>query len=305
VHPVWRKVVRTLVRNQGIELVEIGYDAQAGHTTPQLLQAPEEGDVAALVLPQPNFFGVLEPVDELVDWAHAHGALAIAAVNPAALAILKPPGLWGTRGADIAVGDGQPFGVPLASGGPYFGFMACRRELLRQMPGRIVGATRDVEGRRGYALTLQAREQHIRRSKATSNICTNQSLIVTAATIHLALLGCDGLERVARASHANAMALLAALVRIDGLERVFSGALFHEFVVRLKTPVAPVLAALRARGIIAGFDLGRDYPELGQALLICTTETKTEEDIAQYAENMARVIERRYRPAPCAIRPRP
>jgi glycine dehydrogenase subunit 1 len=244
-------------------------------------------------------------VDELVDWAHAHGALGIAAVNPTALAILKPPGHWGGSGADIAVGEGQPLGVPLASGGPYFGFMACRKALLRQMPGRIVGATRDADGRKGYTLTLQAREQHIRRSKATSNICTNQSLVVTAATIYLALLGFDGLARVARACHGNAVTLLEALTRIDGVERAFSGALFHEFALRLKTPVAPVLDALKARGIVGGFDLGRDYPELGSALLVCATETKTEQDIGRYREDLERIISRRYRPAPCAIRTTP
>jgi glycine dehydrogenase subunit 1 len=302
VHPVWRKVVRTLVRNQRIELVDVGYDTVAGHIPLEALQAFGGADVAALVVPQPNFFGVLEPVDELVDWAHAQGALAIAAVNPTGLAILKPPGLWGRNGADIAVGDGQPLGVPLASGGPYFGFMACRKQWLRQMPGRIVGATRDVEGRRGYTLTLQAREQHIRRSKATSNICTNQGLVVTAATIYLALLGFDGLARVARACHGNAVTLLGALARIDGVERAFSGALFHEFVLRLKTPLSPVLDALKARGIIGGYDLGHDYPELAPALLVCATETKTEKDIGRYAEDLERVITQRYRRAPCAVR---
>ena len=303
VHPVWRKVARTITRNHGIELTEVGYDADAGHTSLPALENFKGEGIAAVVVPQPNFFGVLEPADELVDWAHAHGALAIAAVNPTALAILKPPGSWGTTGADIAIGDGQPLGVPLASGGPYFGFMACRKALVRQMPGRIVGATRDSEGRRGYTLTLQAREQHIRRSKATSNICTNQGLVVTAATIYLALLGADGLARVARASHANAMTLLAALTRVDGVERAFSGSQFHEFVLRLKTPVTPVLEALKARGIIGGFDLGHDFPELGDALLVCATETKTDADIMRYAESMESIIARRYRPAPCAVRP--
>ena len=302
-HPTWRKVVKTIVRNQGIELIEIGYDAQAGHTSPDALQAFKGQDIAALVIPQPNFFGVLEPVDELVDWAHASDMLAIAAVNPSALALLKPPGDWGAKGADIAVGDGQPLGLPLASGGPYFGFMACRKALLRQMPGRIVGATRDVDGRPGYVLTLQAREQHIRRSKATSNICTNQGLMVTAATIFMALLGPRGLGGVARACHRNTLTLLADLTAIEGVERVFSGAVFHEFVLHLKTPVAPVLHALKAQGILGGFSLVHDYPELGQSILICATETKTEGDLKHYAENMGRIVGKRCRPAPCALRP--
>ncbi|HSN40197.1 MAG TPA: aminomethyl-transferring glycine dehydrogenase subunit GcvPA, partial [Burkholderiales bacterium] len=191
VNPAWRKVVKSIVRNQGIELIDVQYCPESGQTLPAALAQFEGRDIAALVVPQPNFFGVLEPVDELTDWAHANNALAIAAVNPVALAMLRPPGEWGASGADIAVGDGQPLGVPLANGGPYFGFMACRKELIRQMPGRVAGRTTDVDGKPGYTLTLQAREQHIRRSKATSNICTNQGLLVTAATIHMALLGPD------------------------------------------------------------------------------------------------------------------
>lgn len=292
VHPAWRKVVRTLVRNQGIELLEIPYDAAAGSTALEGLGRFAGGDLAAAVIPQPNFFGVLEPVDELTDWAHAHGALAIAAVNPTALAILKPPGEWGERGADIAVGDGQPLGAPLAGGGPYFGFMTCRKDLVRQMPGRIVGGTVDRDGRRGYVLTLQAREQHIRRAKATSNICTNQGLMATAATLYLALLGPAGLAGVARSCHANTLALLARLTRIRGVARAFGGAIFHEAVIRLPVPVAPVLGELRAQRILGGLDLGEDYPELGHALLLCATETRTGDDIARYGAELERVIER-------------
>ncbi|MBI3042387.1 MAG: aminomethyl-transferring glycine dehydrogenase subunit GcvPA [Betaproteobacteria bacterium] len=303
VHPVWRRVARTLVRNQGIELVEVPYSAEGGHTDPQSLERYAGKDYAALVIPQPNFFGVIEPVDELTDWAHASGALAIAVVNPTALALLRPPGEWGGAGADIAVGDGQPLGVPLASGGPYFGFMACRRDLVRQMPGRIVGATVDTEGRPGYVLTLQAREQHIRRSKATSNICTNQGLMVTAATLHMALLGPEGLARVARACHANTLKLVSALTAIGGVTRVFGGALFHEAVLRLPVPVAPALRALRAQGILGGLDLKPDFPELGHALLVCATETKSDEDLARYADHLARIVGKRPRAAARALKP--
>ncbi len=302
-HPVWRKVIRSIVRNQGIELVEVPYCAKAGHVLPDALVAFQGQDIAALVVPQPNFFGVLEPVDELTDWAHANNAFTIAVVNPLALAILKPPGAWGATGADIAVGDGQPLGIPLASGGPYFGFMACRHALLRQMPGRVVGATRDAAGKPGYVLTLQAREQHIRRSKATSNICTNQGLMVTAATIHMALLGPDGLARAARACHANALALLNDLTGIEGVERAFSGPVFHEFVLRLKTPLAPLLKALKAQGILGGLNLTQNHPELGQSLLVCATETKNTDDLRRYTENMARIVGRHFRPAPCALKP--
>lgn len=304
VHPTWRKVVRTIVRNQGVEVIEIPYDTGAGSTSLEALSRWAGNDLAAVVIPQPNFFGVLEPVDQLADWAHATGALAIAAVNPTALALLKPPGEWGARGADIAVGDGQPFGAPLAGGGPYFGFMTCRKDLVRQMPGRVVGATLDRDGRRGYVLTLQAREQHIRRAKATSNICTNQGLLATAATIYLALLGPAGLADVARACHANTLALVSRLVRIPGIARAFSGAIFHEAVLRLPVPVAPVLRALRAQRILGGYDLGQDYPELGHALLVCATETRTTDDSARYGAQLESVIDRPPRSATGTAAPR-
>lgn len=298
VHPVWRRVVQTIVRNQNIALIEADFDMQTGCTPPAAALPALLDGAAALVIPQPNFFGVLEPVDELTDAAHAAGALAIAAVNPVAMALLKPPGTWGERGADIAVGDGQPLGVPLAAGGPYFGFMACRRELVRQMPGRLVGATMDADGRRGYTLTLQAREQHIRRSKATSNICTNQGLLVTAAAIHMALIGPAGLANVARACHANALALRERLTAIEGVERAFTGPVFHEFALRLARPVAPVLQALKAQGILGGYPLTQDCPHPRQSLLVCTTETKSDSDLARYSDSMARIIGRRASPAP-------
>jgi glycine dehydrogenase subunit 1 len=292
-HPTWCKVVRTITRNQDIELCEVEYEPRSGRLSAGALDAWKGRDVAALVIPQPNFFGVLEPVDELVDRAHEYGMLAVAVVNPTALAVLKPPGEWGAAGADIAVGEGQPLGVPLSSGGPYFGFMACRKALVRQMPGRLVGATCDAEGRRGYTLTLQAREQHIRRSKATSNICTNQGLVVTAATIYMTLLGPAGLAGVAKACHANALDLMERLCAIKGIDRAFDAPFFHEFVLRLKTPVEPVLRALKAQGILGGLNLANPYPELGPSLLVCATETKSEQDLSHYSSNMARIVGKR------------
>src|SRR5215831_16431965 len=192
--PVYRSVVRAIVSNQDIELIELPYNSDAGTALLDCLAHWEKQEIAALLIPQPNFFGVLEPIDKLTDWAHAQGALAIGVVNPLAAALLRPPGKWGAKGCDIAVGEGQPLGVPLTGGGPYFGFMACKQAHVRQMPGRIVGQTVDRDGKRGFTLTLQAREQHIRRSKATSNICTNQGLAVTAATVHMAILGAEGLK---------------------------------------------------------------------------------------------------------------
>jgi glycine dehydrogenase subunit 1 len=229
--------------------------------------------------------------------------LVVAVANPTALAILRPPGEWDAGGADIVVGDGQPLGIPLASGGPYFGFMACREQYVRQMPGRVVGRTVDVDGRPGYTLTLQAREQHIRRSKATSNICTNQNLMVTAATIYMALLGPDGLARVAQTCHSNALKLAQQLTVLPGVKRRFSGPVFHEFVLRFNAPVGDVLQALKAQGILGGLALTQDYPELGDALLVCATETKHDDDLKRYAENMKRILGRRFRPAPCALKP--
>ena len=303
VNPAYRQATRTIVKHQGIELVEIPYCRERGHVDPAALDAYAGQEYAALVIPQPNFFGVLEPADELTAWAKANGMLVIAVANPIALAIVRPPGEWGAGGADIVVGDGQPLGVPLASGGPYFGFMGCHVSHVRQMPGRIVGRTVDVDGRMGYTLTLQAREQHIRRSKATSNICTNQGLMVTAATIYMALLGPDGLARVAQACHSNALKLVQQLTALPGVKRRFSGALFHECVLQLNAPVADVLHALKAQGILGGFALARDYPELGDALLVCATETRHDEDLARYARHLKRILGRRLRPAPCALQP--
>jgi glycine dehydrogenase subunit 1 len=290
VHPGYRKVVHAIVHNQGIELVELPYCAEEGHTIAESLAKFNGEDFAALVIPQPNFFGVLEEVDALTDWAHAQGMLVIGVVNPIALALLKPPGEWGQAGADIVCGEGQPLGVPLSSGGPYFGFMCCKLDWVRQMPGRIVGRTVDRDGRPGFTLTLQAREQHIRRSKATSNICTNQGLAVTAATIHMALLGADGLERVAAASHANTRRLVEKLSALPRVAPVFTRPIFHEAVLRIDAPLPAVLDELAAQGIVGGYSLQDDYPELGTALLVCATETKTEADLDEYAERLGAIL---------------
>ena len=289
-HPLYRRAAHAIIHNQGLELLEVPYDPAGGHTPIEAL-APWAGqDIAALVIAQPNFFGVLEDVDALTDWAHQHNALAVAVVNPTTLAVLKPPGQWGARGADIACGDGQPLGAPLSSGGPYFGFLCCRQDLVRQMPGRLVGRTVDLDGKPGFTLTLQAREQHIRRSKATSNICTNQGLMVTAATLYLTLLGPHGLEQVAASCHANTRALLEQLSAIPGVSPLFKRPLFHEAVLKLPRSAGAVLEALRTHGILGGLDLSGDYPELGDALLICATETKDAADLRAYATALAAVV---------------
>ena len=289
-NPTYLKVAAAIASTQGVSFETVPFDPKSG-TTPAAALAQHAGqDITALVVQQPSFFGTLEDVDALADWAAANGALLIAVVNPTALALLKPPGQWGSKGADIVCGEGQPLGVPLSNGGPYFGFMCCRMEHVRQMPGRIVGRTVDLEGKQGFTLTLQAREQHIRRSKATSNICTNQGLLVTAATIYMSLLGADGLARVASSSHANSNALKQLLAGIPGVKVAFSGPSFHEFVVTLPRPAAAVLAALAANGIAGGYDLAGHHPALGNALLVCATETKTDADLRAYADALRAVL---------------
>ena len=290
VHPIYRKVVRAIVSNQKIDVVELPFCAESGQVLPQSLDGFYKEDFAALVIPQPNFFGVLEQVDELTDWAHSKNALAIGVVNPTALALLTPPGEWGSKGADIAVGEGQPLGIPLSNGGPYFGFMACKTNLLRQIPGRIIGRTHDLDNKPGFVLTLQAREQHIRRSKATSNICTNQGLMVTAATIYMALLGPEGLHNVAAQSHANTLNLIEKLEKINGVKRAFSGPVFHEAALTLPMPVKEVLLTLKEKGVLAGLNLQEYYPDIGDTLLVCATETKTAADLQNYADLLAQSL---------------
>ena len=290
VHPYYREVVASITEAQGVKPVALAYDPKTGRTSLDALEAHAGPGITAVVIAQPNFFGVLEDVDAITDWAHARGALLVAVVNPVSLAILKPPGEWGAKGADIVCGDGQPLGAPLSSGGPYFGFLTARQQFVRQMPGRIVGRTVDLDGKPGFTLTLQAREQHIRRSKATSNICTNQGLLVTAATIHLSLLGPQGLESVAEHSMANTAALVAKLTAIDGVDAVFSGAGFHEAVIRLPQAPASLLDKLAEAGIFGGFDLSAHYPELGPALLVCATETRTEADLDRYADTLRTLL---------------
>jgi len=295
-NPIYAQVARSIAGNQDIVFETVDFDRASGCTLLESLQPYSGQDVTALVIQQPNFFGNLEEVDRVTDWAHQNKILLIAVVNPTALALLKAPGQWGSGaagivlGADIVCGEGQPLGVPLASGGPYFGFMATRMQYVRQMPGRIVGRTVDTEGRPGFSLTLQAREQHIRRSKATSNICTNQGLMVTAATIYMSLLGPQGLARVAEASLRRTADLVTTLSRIDGVRPAFTAPRFHEAVLLLDRPVAPVLAALARRGIFGGLDLSDRYPELGHALLVCATETKLAVDIDLYAGALADVM---------------
>lgn len=289
VHPHYRQATHNIVTNQGIELGRLALGDQGRLDVGTL---PDEIQAAAVVIQQPNFFGGLEDVDALVDWVHGQGALVIAVVNPMSLAVLKPPGEWGAQGADIVCGDGQCFGVPMASGGPSFGFMCCRENFVRQMPGRIIGRTEDLEGRTGYTLTLQAREQHIRRGKATSNICTNQGLLVTAGTIYMSLMGPDGLQEVAAASHSRARRLHDALVGLQGVTPFYPGPYLYEFALRLPCNAQAFLQAMRQRNILAGLDLG-DFVQVDGAangVLIAVTEKRTEAELDAYVSAAADVL---------------
>ena len=282
-HPLYVATTRTIVRNQGIEIVTLphGEDGLVDPDALSRLPAPP----TAVVLQQPNFFGLLDNVDPLTDRAHESGALVVGCVNPVSLALLKPPSRWGADGADIVCGDGQPLGVPMASGGPSFGFICTRQRLVRQLPGRIVGRTEDLDGRPGFTLTLQAREQHIRRAKATSNICTNQGLLVTAATVYMSLLGPVGLRNVAAACHARTR----ELVRVLDRPPCFPGPFFHECVVDVGRSADEVVGALAERGVVAGLALGRYFPELERGLMVCATEKRTGEEMRRFAEALAEV----------------
>ena len=289
-NPVYRQVLTTLLEPQGIILESLGYDAQTGLMDQAALGQVNADGLAAVIVPQPNFFGGIDDVDAITTAVHALDAYVIGVVNPTTLALLKPPGEWGGHGADIVCGEGQPLGIPLASGGPYFGFLCAQQPLVRQMPGRIVGKTVDLDGKVGYTLTLQAREQHIRRAKATSNICTNQGLMVTAATIYMSLMGAPGLRDVAGQCHDNAVSLRERLQSIDGVTLVFEQPCFHEFVIRLDHSVTDVLAQLNDFGIQGGLALETHYPDLQNCLLVCATETKTTADLERYQQLLARCL---------------
>lgn len=288
-HPFYHQTLQSIVTQQKIELIDVPYSEQ-GNIPLTALESWNNENICALVIQHPNFFGSFEAVDQLTDWAHERNIFVIAVTNPITLGLIKEPGQWGKKGVDIVCGEGQPLGIPLAGGGPYFGFMCCKKEWVRQMPGRIVGRTIDKTGKEGFTLTLQAREQHIRRAKATSNICTNQGLLVTAATIYMSLLGPTGLKKVAQNCHQNAQQLAKQLTSIAGVELIFNSPFFHEFIIRLPKPVKGLLQDLAKVGIQAGLDLSFLYPELGNTLLVCATETKTQQDIDFYQQQLAHLL---------------
>ncbi len=286
-HPQFREVVRTYVKNLGVEAVEVGYGPDGRIDRDELARLLDDR-TAALVTQSPNFFGVVEDVESLSGAAHGIKALSVAVVAEAvSLGLLEAPG---RLGADIVTGEAQSLGIPLSFGGPYLGFMACRKEFLRQMPGRLAGQTVDKDGRRGFVLTLSTREQHIRRERATSNICTNQALCALRATVFMETLGKQGLRDMALQNAQKAAYAAGRLATVPGLKRRFTGPVFNEFVVELSEPWPAVDAGLKAKGLIGGYGLGPSYPELGNAVLVCVTEMKTKDDIDRLVQALQEVL---------------
>ena len=274
-HPFYRSVVETYVRGIGLQIVTAPWTL-GGTIDLDWLADNADDSATAVVIQNPNFLGVLEPLDEIGALLADRSPLSIAAVNPITLGQIEPPGSYG---ADIVVGDGQPLGLPLSFGGPYVGFFATRHEHIRRMPGRIVGQTTDVNGKRAYVLTLKTREQDIRRDKATSNICTNQTLCGTAVTVYLSALGPKGLAEVGAVNWERSHAAQEALCGLPGVSSPFGGPFFNEFVWQTPMPATDLLDRLSQSGISAGVDLGRFYEDLSNCVLTCVTEKRSPDDV--------------------------
>lgn len=284
IHPDAMSVLHTLVYEQPIEIVRIGH-GDGTLDTGALAKALDDR-TAAVVLQSPNFFGLIEHVADVAAAAHAVGALVIQSVDPVSCGLLKRPG---RLDVDVAVGDAQPLGIPMSYGGPFCGFFACRRAYLRKMPGRMVGRTTDAEGKAGYCLTLQTREQHIKRERATSNICTNQGLLALRVAVHLAALGRNGLREVAGQCLDKAHYAAERIAALDGYALRFDGPFFREFVVRTRHPVERVIEHCRGRGILAGVPMRRWFGELDDCLMVAVTEKRTREEIDALVEALRSV----------------
>ena len=282
VHPDTRGVLNTYLQNLPMDLVTV--ETVGGRTSPEDLRRAVNDETAAVLIQTPNFLGCVESLDRLAAIAHEAGAVVIAAVDPISCALLKRPG---DLGADIAVGDAQALGIPMSFGGPTCGFMGCKEPFMRKMPGRLVGATTDRAGRRAFCLTLQTREQHIRRERATSNICTNQGLLALRVAIYLSAMGKRGTSRVASLCLDKAHYAAEQIAKLDGFELRFSAPVFKEFVVRTRKDVSRVLDHARSQGILAGVPLGQWFPELSDCLLIAVTEKRTRADIDALVKALA------------------
>lgn len=284
VHPHYRTVLQTYARDRGYKITEAPLAGGVAGDGPGKLATDA---VAAIIIQTPNFLGCLEDVAHIAEAAHSRGAYLIVVADPVSLGVLEAPG---RLGADIVVGEGQGLGLSPAFGGPYLGFFATTEKLMRKMPGRIVGQTSDAEGRRGFVLTLQAREQHIRRDKATSNICSNQALCALAAAVHLSAVGKEGYREIARQCLLKAHYAYDELTKLPGCRPVFDAPFFKEFAVRLDKPVADVNKALLAEGIIGGLDLGRYYSCLENCMLLCVTEKRSKAEIDRLVARMGAAL---------------
>jgi len=285
VNPIYRRILHTYTANLSIELVEI--PVSHGQSNRESLFGAFDDKTAAVILQNPNFFGVIDDHSDIVEKAHSFGMLAVLSVYPIAIAILKSPG---EQGFDIATGEGQSLGIPLSFGGPYLGFMATTKKLARKMPGRIVARTVDVIGKEGFVLSLQAREQHIRREKATSNICSNEALCALRAHIYLSLLGKEGIKQVASLCADKAQYAKERIKAIAGVKVMDSSPTFNEFVVKLPIDAGECVGKLIDYGFAAGFPLGRYYPDMGNYLLIAVTEKRTRYEIGELAEALEAVL---------------
>ncbi len=274
--PSARRVATTYCSAMNIDVVDVPYDAETGQTDIDALSAMMADDVSCVALQHPNYFGVLEDMGAAAEMAHGSGALFVASVEPISLGVLRPPGEYG---ADVAIGEGQPLGIAPAYGGPLLGLFACGEEMMRRVPGRVVGETVDADGRRAYCLTLQTREQHIRRERATSNICTSESLCALASTVYLAALGPQGLRELAELSAQKARYLSDGLMATGKAKPRFASAFLNEFVVDIDESADEAVTRLAGMGFLVGPSLGRDYPELESCLLLAATEQRSRDDI--------------------------
>jgi glycine dehydrogenase subunit 1 len=285
VHPEARSILHTYAKGLGIEVVEI--EVNQGVTDLTALENAVDDNTAAVIVQHPNFFGNLEDLAKVEQLTHAQKALMIVSSNPVALGTLQPPGAFG---ADVVVGDAQPFGIPTSFGGPHCGYFAVSTKLMRKIPGRIIGQTTDDNGKRGFVLTLQAREQHIRREKATSNICSNQALLAIAASVAMTALGKNGVQEMALLNIQKAQYAKQQLSSVNGIEIAFEQPFFNEFAIKLNKPVKEVNQKLLAKGIIGGYELGLDYPELDQLMLVAVTEIKSKNEIDQFAKALEGIL---------------
>ncbi len=280
VHPEYRTVLNTYARGQHLEVIEIA--SENGKTDLNDLKSKMSEDVACFVVQYPNFLGQVESLKEIEEIVHGNKAMFVVSSNPLALGLLTPPGEFG---ADIVIGDVQPFGIPAQFGGPHCGYFAVTKKLMRKVPGRLIGQTVDEDGKRGFVLTLQAREQHIRREKATSNICSNQALNALAAAVAMTALGKKGLKEMALQNVAKAQYAKKKLDEL-GLKSPYTGSFFNEFVIECGKSVKEINEKLLQKGIIGGYDLGNDYPELSGHMLVAVTELRTKEEIDLFASEM-------------------